>query len=219
MKNLRNLWPFLKYSFWLYVVIELAAAASNAHAVTFWRKIHLEQEVSVEAANFIDLHQSVAGGLLLLLYVISIVAFSRFFYRAMKNLYTVNADYVEISPFWTIGYYFIPFLNLWKPFGAICQIWRGSHSPKGGDYPSLAIVGWWWAFWLIGNFLSNISLRMSVRAGLFGEEITNIPLFISTLYIDIVAAVLSVLSALFVLAIAKRIMRAQEEMIVSVDPK
>ncbi len=214
IKPVGNLWPFLKYSFLFYILAELALVLSNVLALDFWDKFQNNKfendDALVAAATSLDMHQGLAGGIYTIAFVVSVVAFSKFFYRAMNNLHVVGAAHVVTSPFKTIGYYFVPILNLWKPLGAINQIWRGSHNPGGGDSETPPMIGWWWALWVTTGIFGNISIRYQVRAGVFGPEITDINILIDSISIDILSAVPGIASAMLVLRFAEHIVNAQE---------
>lgn len=89
----------------------------------------------------------------------------RWIYRASANAHAIT-DEMDISPGWAVGWYFIPFANLVKPFQAMKEIWRASHRVGAGDDPrGSAILGWWWGLWLLYNVLGNISFRMEMNEG------------------------------------------------------
>ena len=114
----------------------------------------------------LQLAYGVAGLLQFVMLIASYVLVSMWTYRAMKNLHIVREPGVEMSPGWAVGWYFIPIANLWKPFEGMLQIWRDSHHMAGQDEKVANYVGWWWALWIIGNILANLSIRLG---GIFGD--------------------------------------------------
>ncbi len=72
---------------------------------------------------------------------------------------------MKFSPGWSVGYYFIPILHLFRPYQAMKETWKISKNPA--DWQSQAgsaLLRWWWALWLIAEFLGKFSFRMSMRA-------------------------------------------------------
>jgi hypothetical protein len=68
---------------------------------------------------------------------------------------------MSISPGWAVGWYFVPFANLVKPFHAMKEIWFASHPSEGGyEEKAPMILGWWWGLWIINNILGNIAFRI-----------------------------------------------------------
>lgn len=59
------------------------------------------------------------------------------------------------TPGWAVGWYFIPFANLWKPFQAMAFIRNEvSDTFKGGP-----ILGIWWTAYLVMNISSGVLTR------------------------------------------------------------
>jgi hypothetical protein len=107
------------------------------------------------------------AGLLLLnffAYVGTVVAFLMWLHRAYSNLRPLGAKWLQYTPGWAVGYFFIPFLNLVRPYQAVREVWRWSQS---GTIEELSftsdtgapLVGWWWGFWIAANVASNIYSR------------------------------------------------------------
>lgn len=137
--------------------------------------------------------------------VASVILVSMWTYRAMKNLHIAKAAAATMSPGWAVGWYFIPFANLWKPFEGMLQIWRESHRLAGRPEKVAAYVGWWWATWLVSNFLANIALRLSG----FTEPL---PTYNSGLLVGALGSALSVVCGFLLLRTTSQITQVQPEM-------
>jgi len=106
----------------------------------------------------------------ILLRVLTIVFFLIWLYQAFKNLSALAAQNLEFSPGWAIGWWFIPFANLVKPYQVISELWNASDS----DYdPELflsnkigtpSIIGWWWGLFIIGGIIGRISDILSDKS-------------------------------------------------------
>ena len=116
----------------------------------------------------LDLLVGLSYVLFLLSLVVSIVVVSMWIYRAHANLRDAGIDGLEFTPGWAVGWYFIPFANLFKPFQAMREIFHASDptASAGGwaSRPTPPLLGWWWAAWLASNFLSNVMLRLSLSS-------------------------------------------------------
>lgn len=104
------------------------------------------------------------GILHLLLYVPTIVFFLVWLHRAYKNLAALRASYLEYTPGWAVGWWFVPFANLVKPYQVMSELWSASDPDFDPDAQFVsntigapAFVGAWWALFII----SNVSLRIS----------------------------------------------------------
>jgi hypothetical protein len=86
------------------------------------------------------------------------IVVGRWIYRASVNAHAIT-DEMTISPGWSVGWYFIPFANLVKPFHAMREIWQASHESDGSYEERVPILGWWWGLWIVTNILANVSWR------------------------------------------------------------
>jgi hypothetical protein len=96
-----------------------------------------------------------------------IVVFLVWIYKAYKNLEPLQASGLSHSPGWAVGWWFIPFANLVKPYQVMKEIWVESDPEYESELAFLpttlsapAIMGLWWATFLAGNILGRIAERM-----------------------------------------------------------
>jgi Domain of unknown function (DUF4328) len=101
-------------------------------------------------------------------YVPAVVFFCMWVHRVVRNMPALGAWDPRWSPAGAVWRSFIPFLNLAHPMSGTLEAWRGSDSTrrwinvserKAIRVPGL-MVGWW-ALWLIGNFVNNVSGRLT----------------------------------------------------------
>ncbi len=90
------------------------------------------------------------------------VFFGMWMSRAAHNVRALGHTGFEISPGFGVGSFFIPILNLWKPYQAMQDIWRASLANRNDSWlstPSGDLVKGWWAAWLLFSFASNAAGR------------------------------------------------------------
>jgi hypothetical protein len=101
-------------------------------------------------------------------------------FLTLKWIYRVNlnakilAPDKTITPGWAVGWYFVPFAALWKPYQAIRETWQICVAPKAwqtATYPIL--LRQWWTLWIIGNILQNVSFRLSMESDLPGSAMIS----------------------------------------------
>ncbi|MEK7950736.1 DUF4328 domain-containing protein [Luteolibacter soli] len=66
--------------------------------------------------------------------------------------FQVQQTYLQDTPGWAVGWYFIPIANLWKPFVAMRDIVRASTMREG--LPSF-LLPTWWTLWILCNLADN----------------------------------------------------------------
>lgn len=94
-------------------------------------------------------------------YVACVFAVGRWIYCASVNAHSTGQAMAN-SPGWAVGWYFIPFANLVKPFEAMQEMWdvsNGNDGSYGDQAPS--ILRLWWGSWIVSNFLDYASQRLS----------------------------------------------------------
>ena len=97
--------------------------------------------------------------------VATIIVFAMWIYRANYNARQLGATGMEFTPGWSVGWFFIPIANLWKPYQAMREIWKASAAPANwSEQPRGEILPWWWGFFLFSNFLNQAAFRLALRA-------------------------------------------------------
>jgi hypothetical protein len=114
---------------------------------------------------------------------------------------------MTFTPGWSVGWFFVPFLNLVRPYRAMKEIWQASHDPHHWKMqPGSAILRWWWGLWLASGLISQISFRVSIHA----ETIDDLK---TSTWIAMGANLISIPLCLVALAMIRRIYRSQETLV------
>ena len=101
------------------------------------------------------------AGLALLLAIGSAISWCMWQHRAHRNLRPLARSGLEYTPAWAVGWWFIPVASLWKPYGAVRELWKasdpGSDSLAWRSVPTWSAIGWWWAAWLASTVVLFIA--------------------------------------------------------------
>lgn len=90
----------------------------------------------------------------------TIITFIRWFRRAYFNLHQL-VDTLSYTEGWAAGAWFVPFLNLVRPYKIMAELYDEATSLLGEEEAEeRSQVGWWWAFYLISNTVDNIETRV-----------------------------------------------------------
>lgn len=118
-----------------------------------------------------DLREGIVALLTLVAFLAAVVFFIRWFRRAYTNLPSLGATNLRYQSWWTIGGWFIPIVNLFRPKQIANDIWRGSDPSRQPDQEQNwegahvpALFQWWWALYLISTWLENFSFRAELAA-------------------------------------------------------
>lgn len=212
IRKLGGLFKVMRVAIIFYVLVETVLIVQTAITLDFVGKIQsgaFTSDAELTArANLIDASGLLIGIAYLLVFIASVIMVSRFTYRAMKNLHLASAAGVSMSPGWAVGWYFIPIAMLWKPLQGMLQIWRGSLDPQAASAPVSAMIGWWWACWLLTNILANASFRLS---GGFGMT-DSLEMLQISLWLDVIGSSVGIAAALLLIRITRKITEAQSSL-------
>jgi hypothetical protein len=154
--------------FGIYLVVSVLAAGSTWMELDLLCSVSRGTEISEAEASANDARQGLIGLGSLCLYLVLAVLFCVWIYRANRNARALGAEGMRFSPGWCVGWFFIPFMNLFKPCQAVQEIWKASN-PQADAHswaaaPGSALVGAWWGCWIIAGILGQFSFRLSTGA-------------------------------------------------------
>ncbi|MEM9417733.1 MAG: DUF4328 domain-containing protein [Planctomycetota bacterium] len=101
---------------------------------------------------------------MILVGITTVVLFCCWIFRASKNARALGAEGMRISPGWSVGWWFIPLANLFKPYEATKEIYEASDPDLGPDdwrgSCKTTLIAWWWAVWIISGIADQIDVQM-----------------------------------------------------------
>jgi len=186
----------LKYFLYASIIIDAIAAFSGVLQFQllsdFKLGVYSSEALVNAAAESNDKRQQIIGVFQFCIGITTVVVFAMWIYRANFNSRQLGAQGMKFSPGWSVGYYFIPILLLWKPYQAMKEIWQTSKAPTSWESVTRgAVLPWWWFFFLISSMLGNASFRSSLRAKEIGELLTSTGITIASDVISIPAAIVA----------------------------
>ena len=142
-----------------------------------------------------------------LVYVVTVVVFLMWLYRAHENLasFGILSHQLQYSSAWAVGSFFVPIANLIIPYGAIKELWQKSVPNSAGMFSALsppAFFSLWWLFWIVSNIAHQIYFRLSWREETASDAVE---------VIGAVGGVLGTIAALLAIKVVREIQRQQVE--------
>lgn len=134
-------------------------------------------EISPEQANANDTRAQFLGILYTIAYITSAITFILWFRRAYFNLH-MKVKHLNYSEGWAAGSWFVPFINLYRPYQIMKELYEKSKRlllKEGVSFDvtfSTDTLTWWWGLWIINNLIAKIEFRYSSRAESI-DELTN----------------------------------------------
>lgn len=136
-----------------------------------WQLLSPGQKIDLASGESISITYLLIGLVAifnLLLFIGTIVFLLIWEYRQFSNLTALKAHHQELSPGWAVGWWFIPFANLVKPYQAMSELWNESDPDFDAELGFLSshssaprIINWWWALFIISNIAIQISSKLS----------------------------------------------------------
>ncbi len=174
-------------------VIYLALGAIN---VMYYNVLSAE-ELNLKNAESVESLMVICGIAMAIVFLVTVVMFCVWTNRMMKNTWAIRGGNHLTTPGWAVGWYFIPFVSMWKPLGAVQQMRNAVYSgPSGFNLTP------WWAFWLLSNILSSVSSKLPIETV---EEL------LTSSFFDAATSPIDAISAIFALLMVKKLTNKQHE--------
>jgi Domain of unknown function (DUF4328) len=142
--------------------------------------------------------------------IVTVIVFLIWQHRAYNNLPPLGVPRPDFSSGWVIGSWFVPFLNLFRPYQIVKYIWDKSdpetvnleigHYDTGGNNTLKA----WWGFWIASNIVDNLSTRLYWRADKLEDHV-------AAGWAGIFGSGLTLVAACLAIAVVRDITSRQEE--------
>ncbi|MDB4780351.1 DUF4328 domain-containing protein [bacterium] len=166
---------------------------------------------SAAEAEANDFREQIIGLFYFSLYLLTAVIFGCWIVRANKNARALGADDLRITPGWAVGYFFVPILNLWRPYQAMKGLWQASHSPS--SWTSLTaspILPAWWTLWLVSSFVSQAAFRAAMDTNQIDDPNKIIAGLKTATFLDIASASVEIPLCLVAMFLVTQITHAQK---------
>ena len=177
------------------------------------------KNIDLESFSNIEIFQSVIGIIFLIVYVLTIVYFLKWFRRAYGNLHRVDFLRVEHQEKMALWGWIIPIICLWRPLGIMKEIDFKTQMAVKKLNPSFEVknnkilIHSWWALYIISIFFGRYFLK-----SMFNENQT-IEGLIEFTQISIMSDILQIIEAILVIFIVRNISKNEEKLAIEVQSK
>jgi Domain of unknown function (DUF4328)/GYF domain 2 len=167
----------------------------------------LNRPFTNEEALANDARQQLIGVGYIIVFLVTGIAFLKWIHRANLNCRGFGVSNMVFTPGWAVGWYFIPFMNLVRPFQAMKEIWQVSQNPRAWQtVPGSPLLGWWWGLWIANGVLGQMVFRAAKNANTIEqlERLTTI---------SIIASIAGIPVCLVAMKLVKSIAAMQERVV------
>ncbi len=143
----------------------LEAHSRNIRGLLFvYAGLNLAGLVAIVADSHEGFIASAIGLVSLPVYFAIVVSYFVWLFRTSCNVHALGAAGLAFTPKWAIGWYFIPLLNVVKPYECMREIWQVSTDPvRWREVKPDRILMIWWGLWILSGALSMQELRLTIR--------------------------------------------------------
>lgn len=160
-KNPFRLTRTLVFMLWMQLGVTIISLMSDFGQLS----LATSGDITVEAVEANDARQRLIGLLYACVFVVTSVIFLMWTYRANLNCHGFGPKGMRYPPGESIGWHFVPILNVILPYQAMKEIWKVSSDPMNWQVQQgSALLRWWWALWLASPVLSLRASSMAREA-------------------------------------------------------
>ena len=186
---------------WIVLAVGIVSLISSYFQYDLLQTVASGEEISTERATANDSREQIIGIIELTVYLISAVTFIQWFRRAYFNLHS-KVNYLSYSESWAAGSWFIPIVNLYRPFQIMKELFHETKEllmKKGlivKEKLTTTSLIMWWTFWIVSSLLGQFIFRYSMEA----ETVDD---FTVSTVASMIANIITIPLALFTIKIIK----------------
>lgn len=200
MIKMTNLTNWTRYSLNVLMIACITSIIVDVVVFQYLGDLHKNNDVAHGYAAKLETWESFSALFMFVSYVVSAVMVLKWIYAANQNSRHLGANNMRFSPGWSIGWYFIPVANLWKPYQAMKEIWKTSVNPANWvNEKASSLLGWWWFLWIITSISGNISF------GMFNKDNPTLDYLAGATLVNILHCALMIVLTMLLLAIISKI--------------
>lgn len=192
-------------------LLDLVSIAVHSSQASLLSGIATGQSVSAGDAEANDARVQLVAILALFVFLATAVVFLLWIHRAHKNLAALGASQLDYSPGWAVGGFFVPFLNLIRPFQVMREIWKASdpdvdfQNASSWQYSaSSPLIGLWWGTWILSGVLGRLVFS-------FSRDAKTVDALLSMTYLSIASDVANLIPAVLVIVLIRSIEARQQQ--------
>jgi uncharacterized protein DUF4328 len=145
------------------------------------------------------------GVLRLPVFIATAIVWLLWLHQAYRNLSLVGTMRSSFTPDRAVGCWFVPFINLVRPYQIVKELWQRSEGRNDRDsfdgLPAPALVSWWWGMFL----LSGLG-----RLATLGPQAQSLKVLTTVADVGMLADAVEVVAALLAIRIVRGITDLQQ---------
>ncbi len=170
------------------VVLFINVAADGLDAIFSALNLSRGTPSNPEQLSILDVFEGLLGLGQAVLFIVTVVLFLRWWHLMARHALARGIP-LGATPGWAVGYWFVPFVNLARPYRIAKTVADG----LGVTAP----LGVWWGLWIASNIIANASARLNLSDATAGQGAATA--------LGLVGTLLSIPAAFACVAVVRRI--------------
>lgn len=184
------------------LVLDVAGVLSGLAPHTVFGRVAAGATHGPEAAT----NGAVIDAVQLLAFIATGAVWLRWMHRAYHNLRLVGTKRSRFSAGWAVGYWFLPLINLVRPYQIVKELWQRSESLNDRDsfngLPAPTFLPWWWGMCL----LSGVARLLATLT----PPVSRLPTFMTATDARMLADAVGVVAAVLAIKVVREITGFQQ---------
>lgn len=201
---------FAQIFLYIILTVELFSIVSKFFQIDLLKDMKNGVTVTIIEANLNDLRELIINILYIIAYILSIVFFIMWFRRAYYNLH-LRVKNLSCSEGWAAGVWFVPILNLFRPFNIMSELYRETkkylikNNRLNFNIPEFYIVIWW-TMWIFIGFSESIINQLYKNS-------TKLQDLIEHSYLDVFTSIFNIILGFITIIIIKNYSKLEDLLI------
>jgi hypothetical protein len=162
--------------FYVLILLSVVSAISDYMEIDLLNRFLSGEEIQESVIDSNDIRQLLVVFVYMLSFWSAGIFFLMWFHRAHRNLPALGIQEPDYSPRWAVAGFFVPFINVWRPYQVMREVWNASDpdTVEGLSWKEMSpspLVKWWWALFVLSIYLWNIALRLTLTGEFSPESI------------------------------------------------
>jgi hypothetical protein len=132
-------------------LLTVAAVASDVYSYVQYSALP-DSAVFSETYLASDDFMFIVASLQLVLMLVTAIVFLMWVHRANANLRALSGVPMRFTPGWSVGWFFVPIMSLFRPYQVVREIWHVSHGTTGAGHGAVTL---WWALFIVSGVVSG----------------------------------------------------------------
>lgn len=144
-------------------LVDAIAAGSSLAEYSVLQVLQRGETLPDGAAEANDSRQAIIAVIQIAVFLTTAVFFCCWTHRMSANARSLSDRSMQCTPGWAVGYYFIPIVNLWRPYQIVREI-HDRFLERTEGRRSAWLQPTWWTLYIVSGILGRIVFRFSMRA-------------------------------------------------------